>query len=319
MMRLLAVAAATVGVLAAGAVSAPASGAAEPERRVPVPVASVVGAPSPRLDQDTTQIVRATGVSRLGAITVAWGDGSTRSVVRSSCRAAQATARPAACAVTLSHAYDDAGTFRVVVRSGPRVIARTVIVVRAAAQPWTPPAGWVQPAGWAFFGRGATYVPCSTVAWHYDAAREPAGAVGMRAEIAGALSRLAGQTGLTFTETGDPQAAGLTYAWEDLTGRYAEAAGVGGRQGREGFVSFSTTHWWPTDQWPGYGIVTQPDGSYALGRGWLVVHETMHALGMDHVDDPTAIMHPIAGSATDFNAGDLDGLRTMYLANPCPV
>jgi hypothetical protein len=63
----------------------------------------------------------------------------------------------------------------------------------------------------------------------------------------------------------------------------------------------------------------QPDGSSAIGRGWLVVHETMHAIGMDHVNDVTAIMNPIAGEATALNGGDLDGLHTMYLNNPCPV
>ena len=30
-------------------------------------------------------------------------------------------------------------------------------------------------------------------------------------------------------------------------------------------------------------------------------------------------MNPIAGLYTDFGAGDRDGLRTMYLNNPCPV
>ncbi len=203
-------------------------------------------------------------------------------------------------------------------RSGARVIARTSVVVREAPRPWSPPAGWAQPAGWTFFGGGATYVPCSTVLWYYDRSAEPAGAAGMRAEIEGALARLAEQTGLVFAETTDPAAARLTLDWGDLAAESGDAAGIGGRQGRQGFVTFSTTHWWPTDQWPGYGVVVQPDGSYAIGRGWLVVHETMHALGMGHVDDVTAIMNPMAG-ATEFNAGDVDGMHTMYLNNPCPV
>ncbi len=164
-------------------------------------------------------------------------------------------------------------------------------------------------------------MPCSTVQWHYDRSAEPAAAAGMRADIEAGLARLAAETGLVFAETTDPAQARLRFDWADLATRYAgagEAAGLGGRRGAQGFVTFSASHWWPTDQWPGFDVVTQPDGSYAVGRGWLVVHETMHALGMDHVNDPTAVMNPYGG-ATAFNAGDLDGLRTMYLNNPCPV
>ena len=311
-------------MLAAGAVAslilglAPAASATEPARRVPVPVAAIAGLESPRLDQDTTRTAIVTGASRERAVTVTWGDGAL-SRSRSTCAVARATKRPAACRVELAHEYDAVGTYPIVVRSGPRVIARTSVTVREAPQPWSPPAGWVQPTGWAVFGGGATYVPCSTVQWFYDRSQEPVGAAGMGAEIEAALARLAAETGLAFGRTEDPAAANLTLSWDDLSGRYGEAAGVGGRSRGEGFVAFSTTHWWPTDQWPGFGVVYQPDGSYAVGRGWLVVHEVMHALGMDHVDDPTQVMNPVAGLYSDFGAGDRDGLRTMYLNNPCPV
>jgi hypothetical protein len=297
---------------------APSAAAVEPARRIPVPVAAVAGLESPRLDQDTTKTAIVTGASRERRITVTWGDGAA-SRARSTCTVVKASTRPGACRVQLTHEYRSIGTFPIVVRSGARVIARTSVTVREGPRPWSPPAGWVQPAGWSFFGGGATYVPCSTVPWYYDRSGEPAAAAGMRTEIEGALARLAAETGLIFTPTDDPRAAGLTLSWDDLSGRYGEAAGIGGRARGEGFVTFSTTHWWPTDQWPGYGVVTQPDGSYAVGRGWLVVHEVMHALGLDHVDDPTQVMNPIAGLYTDFGPGDRDGLRTMYLANPCPA
>lgn len=301
---------------------APSASAGESAKRPPVPVASVAGLPSPRLDQDTTSTVIARGASRAAVVSVTWGDGSGRSSDRSACTVARAVKRPASCVVTLSHRYTSAGTFPIVVRSGARVIARTTVVVREAPRPWSPPPGFVQPTGWRFFGGGATYVPCSTVRWYYDRSSEPAASAGMRAEIEAGLARLGIETGLVFAETSDPAQARLRFDWGDLTTRYAgagEAAGVGGRRGSQGFVTFSTTHWWPTDQWPGFGVVTQPDGSYAIGRGWLVVHETMHALGLDHVDDATQVMNPIAGLYADFGAGDRDGLRTMYLNNRCPV
>lgn len=300
---------------------APPAAAVEPARRVPVPVAAVAGLPSPRLDQDTTRTAIVTGASRAAPVSVTWGDG-TASRARSACSVTRAVKRPGSCTLTLAHAYRSVGSFPIVVRSGKRVIARTTVVVREAPRPWSPPPGFVQPAGWSFFGGGATYVPCSTVAWRYDRSAEPAASAGMRAEIEAGLARLAAETGLAFAETTDPARARLTFDWGDLTARYpgaGEAAGIGGRRGGQGFVTFSTTHWWPTDQWPGFGVVTQPDGSYAIGRGWLVVHETMHALGLDHVDDATQVMNPIAGLYSDLGAGDRDGLRTMYLNNPCPV
>lgn len=313
----------TGGVLAGAllvGVAAPASAAtvSEPARKIPVPVAAVAGLESPRLDQDTTKTAIVTGASREAVVSVDWGDGASSSG-RTTCSAARATRQPDACRLDLAHAYRFVGTFPITVRSGQRVIARTSVTVREAPRPWSPPQGWVQPAGWNHFTGGATYVPCSTVEWFYDRSAEPSASAGMGGEIVAGLARLAPETGLTFVETTDPSRADLVYSWGNLSGDYGEAAGVGGRSGGRGFVRFSTTNWWPTDQWPGFGIVTQPNGSYAVGRGWLVVHETMHALGMAHVNDTTQVMNPVAGFYSDLGAGDRDGLRTMYLNNPCPA
>jgi hypothetical protein len=294
------------------------STAAAVAKRPPIPVASVTGSPSPRIDQDTTTTVRAVGASREAVVSVSWGDSSADSRASTRCPATRATRLPSSCAVTVSHVFNRVGTFPITVRSGARVIARTSVTVRPRPQPWTPPAGWVQPAGWSVYPGGATYVPCSTVSWYYDRTREPRASAGMRAEIIAALAVLAKESGLTFAEVSHPSQANLTLDWTDVDARYPGAAAVGGSRGRLGFVHFSPAHWWTTDQWPGFGIVTQPDGTYAVGRGWLVVHESMHALGMGHVDDPTAIMNS-QGGATAFSPGDLDGLRTMYLNNPCPV
>ncbi len=318
---MLVVAGAATSILLFG-LTAPASAAvpsAASGKRPPIPVAGVNGLPSPRLDQDTTETVIARGASREAIVSVTWGEGTSASQVRPTCAAVTAKRRPDSCIVSMTHRYTTVGAFPVVIRSGKRIIARTTITVREAARPWRAPAGWVQPAGWLPYSGGATYIPCTTVLWYFDRTGEPAGAAGMHDEIAGSLARLSADTGLTFTETSDPAAARLTYSWGDLTSRYGEAAGVGGRRGSIGSVTFSSTHWWPTDQWPGYDRVVQPDGSSAIGRGWLVTHETMHALGMDHINDVTAIMNPIAGEATALNGGDLDGLHTMYLNNPCPV
>jgi hypothetical protein len=314
---------AVVAAVALGLAAPPASAAgsaasaASAGKRPPVASAGITPAlPSPRLDQDTSTVVTIRGANSASPISVEWGD-SARSRVRVACSVVAATRRPDACTATLTHRYARAGSFAVAVRDGRRVIARTWLTVRPELLPWSPPAGWIQPAGWSVLG-SATYVPCSTVPWFYDRATEPASGSTMHADVAAGLAMLAERTGLTLTETADPALARLTISWGDVDAKYPGASGYGGFAGGNGYVVISQTDWWPTDAWPGFGIVTQLDGRYSVGRGWLVVHEAMHALGLGHVGDVSAIMNPIAG-ATSFSPGDLDGLNTMYPHTPCPA
>jgi hypothetical protein len=99
---------------------------------------------------------------------------------------------------------------------------------------------------------------------------------------------------------------------------YPGAAGLGnGRyNSNKGTVTFNPSHWWTENKWGGFGLVTQPDGTYTGGNGWLIVHETLHALGMGHVNDRSEVMNPFVEAYT-FGSGDLDGLHTMYLNQPC--
>lgn len=256
------------------------------------------------------------GVSRDRAVTVAWGDG-TSSRKTSTCASSTAARRPHACTLRLSHAYGAKGTYRVTIRFGSRVIGRQKAVIPFHPVGWRPPKGWSQPAGWLPYPDGATFAPCSTVRWYYDVSAQPAASAGMHADVVAALALLAVQTNLTFVETAKKGAAQLVVDWGDLTAKGGDIAGLGGRDRDSAFVHFSTTSWWPTDSWAGFSMVTQPDGSSSVGRGWLVVHETMHALGFDHVSDPSSVMNAVAG-AHDFSPGDLDGLHTMYLDRPCP-
>lgn len=260
--------------------------------------------------------IRLTSVSNARPVIVVWGDGTTTRRT-SSCSPATAQRQPQKCSMRLSHSYASRGSYTVTLKFGSKVLQRKKITPSFTPNGWTPPAGWVQPAGWKPYSDGATFAPCSAVSWFYDATGQPAASAGMKTDVAASLTLLAARTGLTFTETSDRKAATLVYGWKDLTPEYGgEVGGVGGRDRSSAFVDFSTTNWWPADIWPGFSIVTQADGSNAAGRGWLVVHETMHALGFDHVNDPTDIMNPVI-QAHDFGAGDLDGLRTMYLSQPC--
>lgn len=278
--------------------------------------AQAAPAATPAPDSNYRYAVTLTRVSNARPVVVSWGDGTT-SRRTSACSPAKAASRPSACSMRLRHSYAGPGTYQVTLKFGGKVIDRMKARVWFAPNGWQPPAGWVQPAGWKPYGDGATFAPCSTVRWFYDASAQPAASAGMRVDVALGLDLLAQRTGLTFVETADRGQAQLVYGWADLAGQYGgDVGGVGGRDRDSAYVRFSTTNWWPADSWPGFSIVTQPDGRQAAGRGWLVLHETMHALGFDHVDDPTEVMNPVI-TASAFGAGDLDGLQTMYLSQPC--
>ena len=51
-------------------------------------------------------------------------------------------------------------------------------------------------------------------------------------------------------------------------------------------------------------------GGYEQARA-IVVHELAHVLGLDHVDDPDELMHPVTASRTGLGPGDLQGLALL--------
>lgn len=56
------------------------------------------------------------------------------------------------------------------------------------------------------------------------------------------------------------------------------------------------------------GMLQSPDGAAHVRA--TVVHELAHVLGLDHVDDPTQLMHP-SGHVTALAAGDRAGLARL--------
>jgi hypothetical protein len=58
-------------------------------------------------------------------------------------------------------------------------------------------------------------------------------------------------------------------------------------------------------------------GGYRRARA-VVVHELAHVVGLDHVDDPTHLMHPSATAVTDLHAGDRAGLAALGRGT-CPA
>lgn len=109
--------------------------------------------------------------------------------------------------------------------------------------------------------------------------------------------------------------APVLIAWSDpqeLPELAGQVAGVGGSAAVPGADG--------TGLWLAAGRVAldAPDFADLLGRpgGYqqaraIVVHELAHVLGLDHVDEPTELMHPVTSSRTDLGPGDRQGLALL--------
>ena len=193
---------------------------------------------------------------------------------------------------------------------------------------WIPPAKFQFPDGWKTFPRGATYKPCQTIHWHFRRDNEPANRSTMVNDVREALVRIEAWTGVKFKETAESNGADLSFGWnpsdylldpetagvaQPITGLYY------------GSVLFSSSNSFTMDAYAGYGPAasrqTGPLPAGALpGRQALVIHEVLHAMGFDHVDDPTSIMFPYFDAASPGvpNTADIDGMRVVYKDNKCP-
>lgn len=307
--------AAAVVVIAVGVVPAASAAVLPAAKPVAQPAITIVTPDVLRVDKQsaTNNLVVFAGMDAKTKARVNWGDGPDTARLSGSCKTATALDHPDWCSVSVAHAYATPGQYTITAVVGKTVVSKLVTIAPPPTR-WSPPAGFAQPAGWSMLGRQATYFPCQTVPWFYDRTNQPANGGQIYSDTITSLAMLSAESGLTFTETTDPSQSALTFRWGSL----GTAAGTGGGANGSGFVNYSTTDWWPTDPWPGFGIVRQPNGVSAVGHGWLVVHEVMHAMGVGHVNDRTSVMNPVGG-AIAFNAGDIDALRTMYKNNPCPV
>lgn len=310
-------------------------------KRAPKPglaVAVQIQAPTQvYLDEQTGEkesVVVFNGVDSKTRVSVDFGDGSGARTSKGRCTVAAARRNPSACTVTIRHDFGSPGSFTITAAGG-RVSEQQSVTVVEKAKAWKPPAGTVFNEGWKPFRGGATYRPCQTVTWYFDRSGEHPDRNTMIDDVRSGLAILAPLSGLTFTEVTDPADANLTFRWGDLAAEgYPNAAGYGGYKGPEdGFVAFSTDADWTLNKWSGKDWRRLEWPRPDLGPGWyswkegpgrvvLVIHEVMHAMGFDHVEDFTSVMYPQGGipnNRGDFSAGDLAGLRTMYLDNPCPT
>lgn len=239
------------------------------------------------------------------------------------CSVAKARKSPDKCRVTLSHSYTQVGQQAL---SGWAGKERIFQVIEITEDRWTPPAGQVF-NGWRTYrdSYGANFSPCRQITWFFDRSNEKADRNTMIDDVRAGLATLEPLTGLTFVETDDPNSAALTFNWGDISEYGENFAGYASTDGvNKGWVIFSDTADWTKNVWAGSGNIRLDDypspGFWRSkdGRQTLVIHEVMHTLGFEHVDVPDSIMHPTNMNGTTFNQGDLEGLATMYLNNPCP-
>jgi hypothetical protein len=67
------------------------------------------------------------------------------------------------------------------------------------------------------------------------------------------------------------------------------------------------------------GVPLLPGFTRGASIGTLLLHELGHAVGLEHVSDPTQVMYPVIGSATPsaYASGDRAGLARVGAANGC--
>lgn len=155
----------------------------------------------------------------------------------------------------------------------------------------------------------AQFQPCQQVTWAYDATDAPPHTQGIRNDIASALALMGKQTSLRFVEGAAPLAR-LRFRWEDLGHQSTVAAEADGFQ----TVTFNRAHFWSLDAYAGFGAGSQG----AAGRGWMIVHEVMHTLGLPHSTDPASIMYPMNTGQHAFTASDLAALHALRPRGACP-
>jgi hypothetical protein len=180
----------------------------------------------------------------------------------------------------------------------------------------------------------ATYAPCSTIIWSYSPTAQPGSGAGMVTDIRDALLMLAGLTGIRFQEAPTATPADLVFGWSPLADYPPGTQATAWRSA----VTFAIGAEMGRDTWAGFDrrAVHRTDGSYDIGtgRGWLIVHEVLHSLGLGHSYEPDSIMAPtvsmtnVLGRAERrkelraqppprFSPGDLANITANYPKDNC--
>lgn len=196
----------------------------------------------------------------------------------------------------------------------------------AAAAPTTAPAPGGSPDAYTF-ARGR-WNPCAPLHYVINDAQAPS--AGAADDVHATVALLSAAMGVEFIFDGPSSAiptkqwarqpyegrsgwAPLSFAWAtdaqtDLLDGYQY--GTGGGDVLNGvYVTGSVV----------IDVAHDPPAGFGPGtRGALLLHEAGHAMGLDHLDDPTQIMHPHIGEGPGhLGAGDLAGLAQVGRNGGC--
>ncbi|MEO8264863.1 MAG: hypothetical protein ABI706_05045 [Ilumatobacteraceae bacterium] len=153
-----------------------------------------------------------------------------------------------------------------------------------------------------------------------------------RAVIAEAVERLEAATGLPLVPVGDtPFMPRLNNGGQFPTGNSELVIALGDPQQSDlvggSIIGRASTVFNPaTSEMLRASIVVNmvalnSDPWSSVGTGPVLLHELAHAVGLDHVQDPTQLMNASAssGGPTTYGAGDLTGLSKVGAAGGCTV
>ena len=184
-------------------------------------------------------------------------------------------------------------------------------------------------------GTPVGYDPCRVVEYVVRPVGMPQGG---QALVQDAVAIVSAASGIAFTSAGltdeppvvdraliQPERYGegwapVLFAWSDaleMPELAGQVAGVGGSAqvpGADGTGTWLAAGRVVLDTGDITTLLAGPLG-YEKARA-IVVHELSHVLGLDHVDDPNELMHPVTASRTDLGPGDLQGLALLGQA-PC--